>query len=43
MFRVDYILKKVLALYMQIGKPEVWERAPDPKKYFVEFFGTGEM
>ncbi|XP_022861363.1 ENHANCER OF AG-4 protein 2-like [Olea europaea var. sylvestris] len=27
----------------KIGRPEDWERAPDPKKYFVEFFGTEEI
>ncbi|KAL2233172.1 UNVERIFIED_CONTAM: ENHANCER OF AG-4 protein 2, partial [Sesamum indicum] len=26
-----------------ISRPEDWERAPDPKKYFVQFFGTSEM
>lgn len=43
MFHVDSILKKILVLYAQIGRPEDWERSPDPRKYFVEFFGTGEM
>lgn len=27
----------------QIGRPEDWDHAPDPKKYFVQFFGTQEM
>uniref|UniRef100_A0A2P2MEN0 ENHANCER OF AG-4 protein 2 n=1 Tax=Rhizophora mucronata TaxID=61149 RepID=A0A2P2MEN0_RHIMU len=27
----------------KIGRPEDWDRAPDPKKYFVEFFGTKEI
>ncbi|XP_057454124.1 uncharacterized protein LOC130745769 [Lotus japonicus] len=24
-------------------RPEDWDKAPDPKKYFVQFFGTEEM
>lgn len=27
----------------QIVRPEDWDHAPDPKKYFVLFFGTQEM
>ncbi|KAL2541295.1 ENHANCER OF AG-4 protein 2 [Abeliophyllum distichum] len=27
----------------KICRPEDWERAPDAKKYFVEFFGTSEI
>lgn len=27
----------------QVSRPEEWDRAPDPKKYFVQFFGTQEM
>ncbi|MBA0845634.1 hypothetical protein Goarm_022437, partial [Gossypium armourianum] len=27
----------------QISRPEDWEREPDPKKYFVQFFGTEEI
>ena len=27
----------------QISRPEDWEREPDPRKYFVQFFGTQEM
>ncbi|KAK4400214.1 ENHANCER OF AG-4 protein 2 [Sesamum angolense] len=27
------------AFKFQISRPEDWERAPDPKKYFVQFFG----
>lgn len=27
----------------QISRPEDFEREPDPKKYFVQFFGTQEM
>ncbi|GFP92565.1 enhancer of ag-4 protein 2 [Phtheirospermum japonicum] len=27
----------------KIGRPEDWDRAPDPKKYFVQFFGTEEI
>ncbi|PPD87319.1 hypothetical protein GOBAR_DD15748 [Gossypium barbadense] len=26
-----------------ISRPEDWEREPDPKKYFVQFFGTEEI
>lgn len=29
--------------FVQISRPEDWERTPDPKKYFVQFFGTEEM
>lgn len=28
---------------IQIGNPEDWDKPPDPRKHFVEFFGTGEM
>ncbi|CAN8264919.1 unnamed protein product [Cochlearia groenlandica] len=27
----------------KISRPEEWGRAPDPKKYFVQFFGTQEI
>ncbi|KAG2284286.1 hypothetical protein Bca52824_055506 [Brassica carinata] len=27
----------------QVSRPEEWDRAPDPKKYFVQFFGTQEI
>ncbi|GFQ01421.1 enhancer of ag-4 protein 2 [Phtheirospermum japonicum] len=27
----------------QISRPEDWEQTPDPKKYFVQFFGTSEI
>ncbi|KAG2701791.1 hypothetical protein I3760_06G060100 [Carya illinoinensis] len=27
----------------KISKPEDWKQSPDPKKYFVEFFGTQEI
>ncbi|KAL7001506.1 ENHANCER OF AG-4 protein [Sarracenia purpurea var. burkii] len=27
----------------KISKAEDWDRAPDPKKYFVQFFGTSEI
>ncbi|CAF1921250.1 unnamed protein product [Brassica oleracea] len=27
----------------KVSRPEEWDRAPDPKKYFVQFFGTQEI
>ncbi|XP_019097410.1 PREDICTED: ENHANCER OF AG-4 protein 2-like, partial [Camelina sativa] len=27
----------------QVSRPEDWNRAPDPKKHFVQFFGTEEI
>ncbi|KAK6160527.1 hypothetical protein DH2020_003908 [Rehmannia glutinosa] len=42
----DLVLAKVKgfpAWPAKISRPEDWERMPDPKKYFVQFFGTSEM
>lgn len=42
----DLVLAKVKghpAWPAKISKPEDWERIPDPKKYFVQFFGTEEI
>ncbi|KAL9166859.1 hypothetical protein ABFS82_05G058700 [Erythranthe guttata] len=42
----DLVLAKVKgfpAWPAKIGRPEDWERSPDPKKYFVQFFGTAEI
>jgi hypothetical protein len=42
----DLVLAKVKgfpAWPAKISRPEDWDRAPDPKKYFVQFFGTEEM
>ncbi|TMX04914.1 hypothetical protein EJD97_003958 [Solanum chilense] len=42
----DLVLAKVKgfpAWPAKISKPEDWARAPDPKKYFVQFFGTQEI
>ncbi|CAN4123790.1 unnamed protein product [Withania somnifera] len=42
----DLVLAKVKgfpAWPAKISKPEEWQRAPDPKKYFVQFFGTNEI
>ncbi|XAR63987.1 hypothetical protein NMG60_11024164 [Bertholletia excelsa] len=42
----DLVLAKVKgfpAWPAKISRPEDWERAPDPKKYFVQFFGTEEI
>ncbi|XP_058090300.1 ENHANCER OF AG-4 protein 2 [Magnolia sinica] len=42
----DLVLAKVKgfpAWPAKISRPEDWERSPDPKKYFVEFFGTAEI
>ncbi|KAL4569992.1 hypothetical protein LXL04_025641 [Taraxacum kok-saghyz] len=33
----------LLDFILVISRPEDWERAPDPKKYFVQFFGTEEI
>jgi len=33
----------ILLYFFQISRPEDWEKIPDPKKYFVQFFGTKEM
>ena len=37
-FKVDSV-----GYEFQISRPEDWEREPDPRKYFVQFFGTQEM
>ncbi|KAL6970121.1 ENHANCER OF AG-4 protein [Sarracenia purpurea var. burkii] len=42
----DLVLAKVKgfpAWPAKISRPEDWDRAPDPKKYFVLFFGTAEI
>ncbi|GAV60995.1 PWWP domain-containing protein [Cephalotus follicularis] len=42
----DLVLAKVKgfpAWPAKISRPEDWEKAPDPKKYFVQFFGTQEI
>ncbi|KAL8208158.1 hypothetical protein R6Q57_007570 [Mikania cordata] len=42
----DLVLAKVKgfpAWPAKISKPEDWQRTPDPKKYFVHFFGTEEI
>lgn len=42
----DLVLAKVKgfpAWPVKISRPEDWKRSPDPKKYFVQFFGTSEM
>ncbi|KAL7163115.1 hypothetical protein ACSBR2_039250 [Camellia fascicularis] len=42
----DLVLAKVKgfpAWPAKISRPEDWKRAPDPKKYFVQFFGTAEI
>ncbi|XP_075082735.1 ENHANCER OF AG-4 protein 2 isoform X2 [Nicotiana tabacum] len=42
----DLVLAKVKgfpAWPAKISKPEDWDRAPDPKKYFVQFYGTEEI
>ncbi|XP_052204558.1 ENHANCER OF AG-4 protein 2 isoform X2 [Diospyros lotus] len=42
----DLVLAKVKgfpAWPAKISRPEDWDRAPDPKKYFVQFFGTAEI
>ncbi|XP_078150779.1 ENHANCER OF AG-4 protein 2-like isoform X2 [Carex rostrata] len=42
----DLVLAKVKgypAWPAQIGNPEDWDKPPDPRKHFVEFFGTGEI
>ncbi|GMH10906.1 hypothetical protein Nepgr_012747 [Nepenthes gracilis] len=42
----DLVLAKVKgfpAWPAKVSRPEDWERAPDPKKYFVQFFGTQEI
>ncbi|CAJ1933850.1 unnamed protein product [Sphenostylis stenocarpa] len=42
----DLVLAKVKgfpAWPAKISKPEDWEKVPDPKKYFVQFFGTKEI
>ncbi|MCL7032654.1 hypothetical protein MKW94_010347 [Papaver nudicaule] len=42
----DLVLAKVKgfpAWPAKISRPEDWERGPDPRKYFVQFFGTGEI
>ncbi|KAL2983180.1 hypothetical protein AAZX31_12G025400 [Glycine max] len=42
----DLVLAKVKgfpAWPAKISRPEDWEKVPDPKKYFVQFFGTKEI
>ncbi|CAH9138369.1 unnamed protein product [Cuscuta epithymum] len=42
----DLVLAKVKgfpAWPAKISRPEDWKKPPDPKKYFVQFFGTGEI
>ncbi|CDP11018.1 unnamed protein product [Coffea canephora] len=42
----DLVLAKVKgfpAWPAKISRPEDWDRAPDPKKYFVQFYGTEEI
>ncbi|KAJ0238124.1 ENHANCER OF AG-4 protein 2 [Hirschfeldia incana] len=42
----DLVLAKVKgfpAWPAKISRPEEWDRATDPKKYFVQFFGTQEI
>ncbi|KAK7308394.1 hypothetical protein VNO77_41998 [Canavalia gladiata] len=42
----DLVLAKVKgfpAWPAKIGRPDDWEKPPDPKKYFVQFFGTKEI
>ncbi|CAF2129300.1 hypothetical protein BRARA_C04187 [Brassica rapa] len=42
----DLVLAKVKgfpAWPAKISRPEEWDRVPDPKKYFVKFFGTQEI
>ncbi|CAL5212503.1 unnamed protein product [Lathyrus oleraceus] len=42
----DLVLAKVKGFPSwpaKISRPEEWEKAPDPKKYFVQFFGTEEI
>ncbi|KAJ8647443.1 hypothetical protein MRB53_000466 [Persea americana] len=42
----DLVLAKVKgfpAWPAKIGRPEDWERSPDPRNYFVEFFGTCQI
>ncbi|KAJ4778324.1 Hepatoma-derived growth factor-related 2 [Rhynchospora pubera] len=42
----DLVMAKVKgypAWPAQIGNPEDWDKQPDPRKHFVEFFGTGEI
>ncbi|XP_019450918.1 PREDICTED: ENHANCER OF AG-4 protein 2-like isoform X1 [Lupinus angustifolius] len=42
----DLVLAKVKgfpAWPAKISRPEEWDKPPDPKKYFVQFFGTKEI
>ncbi|KAJ7942681.1 ENHANCER OF AG-4 protein 2-like [Quillaja saponaria] len=42
----DLVLAKVKGFPpwpAKISRPEDWEKSPDPKKYFVQFFGTEEI
>ncbi|KAL5540654.1 hypothetical protein UlMin_042846 [Ulmus minor] len=42
----DLVLAKVKGFPYwpaQISRPEDWKKPPDPKKYFVQFFGTEEI
>lgn len=42
----DLVLAKVKgfpAWPAKVSRPEDWDRTPDPRKYFVQFFGTQEI
>ncbi|CAI8617196.1 unnamed protein product [Vicia faba] len=42
----DLVLAKVKGFPpwpAKISRPEEWDKAPDPKKFFVQFFGTKEI
>jgi hypothetical protein len=39
----DEWLLVLLLLCFQVSRPEDWDKAADPKKFFVQFFGTKEM
>lgn len=40
---VVYSALRKLLRSLQISRPEDFDRSPDPRKYFVQFFGTSEM
>lgn len=44
-FQLLLVLRMLILLHLsiQISRPEDWDKVPDPKKYFVQFFGTKEM
>ena len=44
-FQLLLVLRMLILVHLsiQISRPEDWEKVPDPKKYFVQFFGTKEM